>query len=157
MEVDKDDDGEAVNVPELGDWSSFFSSSFLFSSFSRLLFLVRLTLVSSSKKGRPKFKASDASNDETINTVPSAMTNDSLFARNFKPAFHCVRSSYLAFNRIDFQATKINWVASHSSCHPICLCLNLKRKCPLMHQFLFAFRPCIYQSFLVTNLLGKSY
>ena len=84
MDVDKDDDVEAVDVLELGGWSSFFSSSFFFSSFSRLLFLVRLTLVSSSKKGRPKFKASDASNDETINTAPIAIISDNLFVRNLR-------------------------------------------------------------------------
>ena len=87
MDVDKDDDEEAADVFELDCWSSFFSSSFFFSSFSRLLFLVRLMLVSSSKKRRLKFKASDASKDETINTAPSAMTNNSLFARNFKTIF----------------------------------------------------------------------
>jgi hypothetical protein len=84
---DKDDDGEATDVLELGVWSSFFSSSFFFSSFSRLLFLVRLTFVSSSKKGRPRFKALDASNRETINTAPIAKISDNLFARNFKTSF----------------------------------------------------------------------
>jgi len=87
VEVDKDDDEEAVDVLELGHWSSFFSSSFFFSSLSRLLFLVRLTVVSSLKKGRPRFKALEASNDETINTAPIAMTNDNLFDRNLRTYF----------------------------------------------------------------------
>ena len=106
MDVDKDDDEEAVDVLELDGWSSFFSSSFFFSSFLRLLFLVRLTLVSSSKKGRLKFKASDASNDETINPAPSAMTNDSLFARNFKTIFSLTSESVPCVNLFRFLSLK---------------------------------------------------
>ena len=87
VDVDKDDDEEAAVVLELVGWSSFFSSSFFFSSFSRLLFLVRLTVVSSSKKGRLKFKAFDASINETINTALIAMISENLFVRNFKANF----------------------------------------------------------------------
>ena len=87
MDVDKDDDEDAVDVLELEGGSSFFSSSFFFSSFSRLLFLVRLTVVSSSKKGRLSLKAFVANINDTTNTAPSAMTSDSFFARNFKTSF----------------------------------------------------------------------
>ncbi len=94
----------------LGLLSSTFLSSAFSASLSRLLFLVRTALGSSFNKGRPKFRAFVASNNETTNTAPSAMTSDSLFARKFKTSFSLASEFYLLLSVSIFRRyKKIGW------------------------------------------------